>query len=150
MPPFKPTPEYIKELQDLLTANSHIKKLYFTSDGNYHVNAYPYEREGAKEKKLYSRVGMLHTAGSKEEAILDEFLIVYTVDREAILAYKAEKVNAAEPAGEKEPVIPAKAPPTAPVKAADKETAPKPEVKAAATPAPAAAPAESTPEQTKN
>lgn len=97
------TPERIKEIVDLVKANPHIKQLHFTADGNYHVNAYPHTREGETESKLYSRVGLLHTAANKPEAILDEFEIVATVSRGDILAKDTEgqdgKADDHQPAG---------------------------------------------------
>lgn len=118
MSQIKFTPERIKEIVNLVKANPHIKQLHFTADGHYHVNAYSYTKEGETVPKLYSRVGMLHTAGSPVEAVLDQFLIIETATREEILEAEEEDSEGGEeekePAPEKKvelklaaPVIPA-------------------------------------------
>lgn len=130
--------EQIKELQSLLKSNPHLKVLYFTRDGNYYVNSYKYTAEGSEEEKEYVRIGLIHTAGSKPEAVLDQYEVVGKLTREDILS-----AAPAEPVKETEP---AKAPEQKP---AEVKTAPAKALAAAPIPEPIKAAPESAEPETK-
>lgn len=128
--------EQIKELQSLLKSAPHIKVLYFTRDGNYYVNSYKYKPEGSEVEKEYVRVGLIHTAGSPIEAVLDQFEVVGKLSRQDILdAAPAESAKEPEPvkAAEQKPVeakivsvkAPAAAPTPEPAKVAPESAEPE-------------------------
>lgn len=72
--------KYSEDLVSFLKEHPHVKRVFFTEDGHWHLSAY------SKNGKAYSYLDPLNDALSKE--------IVKNVTREEILGTSAEDVTA--------------------------------------------------------
>lgn len=77
------------EVITFIEDHPHVKNLYFTRDGNFHINVYARGEEG----KLYAAGGSEFSAQNGSATALEDLEIVETVSREEVLAAK-EKMQA--------------------------------------------------------